>query len=107
MGGTDCMSCWYAVVALLWVGINLCRSDITATHNVCIVSIPTVFDPSLAPPGKAVVHAYYAANEPYEVRDGNSMCFSSLSKEAVSRMCGLQRARFLVQLKGALQVSQA
>lgn len=24
-----------------------------------------VFDPSLAPPGKAVVHAYTAANEPY------------------------------------------
>lgn len=29
-----------------------------------------VFDPSMAPPGKAVVHAYYAANEPYEVWQG-------------------------------------
>lgn len=29
-----------------------------------------VFDPSLAPPGKAVVHAYYAANEPYDIWKG-------------------------------------
>jgi hypothetical protein len=29
-----------------------------------------VFDPSLAPPGKAVVHAYYAANEPYDLWKG-------------------------------------
>lgn len=29
-----------------------------------------MFDPSLAPPGKAVVHAYYAANEPYDLWKG-------------------------------------
>lgn len=38
--------------------------------QVSIVSIPTIFDPALAPPGKAVVHAYYAASEPYELWDG-------------------------------------
>jgi phytoene dehydrogenase-like protein len=31
--------------------------DLEAPQNVCIASIPTVFDKSLAPPGKAVVHA--------------------------------------------------
>ena len=45
-------------------------SDIKASQNVCIASIPTVFDPSLAPPGKATVHAYTAANEPWELWDG-------------------------------------
>ncbi|PNH09152.1 Prolycopene isomerase, chloroplastic, partial [Tetrabaena socialis] len=38
---------------------------LTAPQNVIIASIPTVFDPSLAPPGKATVHCYCAANEPY------------------------------------------
>jgi len=45
-------------------------SNITAPQNVCIASVPTVFDPSLAPEGKAVVHAYYAASEPYSVWEG-------------------------------------
>jgi phytoene dehydrogenase-like protein len=43
---------------------------LTAAQNVCIVSIPTVFDPSLAPPGKASVHAYTAANEPWHLWEG-------------------------------------
>jgi hypothetical protein len=29
-----------------------------------------VFDPAMAPPGKATVHAYFAGNEPYEVWQG-------------------------------------
>ena len=43
---------------------------ITAEQNVCIASIPTVYNPSLAPPGKALVHAYCAANEPYSRWEG-------------------------------------
>lgn len=35
--------------------------DITAEENMVIMSIPTVFDPSLAPEGYHVVHAYTAA----------------------------------------------
>jgi len=34
--------------------------------NVFNISIPSALDPSLAPPGKHVVHIYGAANEPYE-----------------------------------------
>ena len=41
--------------------------DIEAPQNVCIISIPSVFDSSLAPEGKAVVHAYTAGNEPWSV----------------------------------------
>lgn len=44
--------------------------DIEAPQNVCIASIPSVFDPSLAPKGHAVVHAYTAGNEPYELWEG-------------------------------------
>lgn len=44
--------------------------DLEAPQNVCIASIPTVFNASLAPPGKAVVHAYTAGNEPYSMWEG-------------------------------------
>lgn len=42
-------------------------SDLEAEQNVIIVSIPTVFDKTLAPPGRAVVHSYVAASEPWDV----------------------------------------
>ena len=45
-------------------------ADLEAPQNVAIASIPTVFDPGMAPPGKAVVHAYTAANEPWESWEG-------------------------------------
>lgn len=41
--------------------------DIEAEQNVIIVSIPTVFDKTLAPPGRAVVHCYLAASEPWSI----------------------------------------
>lgn len=44
--------------------------DLEASQNVCIISIPTVFDKSLAPAGKATIHAYVAANEPYDIWAG-------------------------------------
>ena len=42
-------------------------SDLEAEQNVIIVSIPTVFDKTLAPTGRAVVHSYLAASEPWSV----------------------------------------
>ena len=44
--------------------------NIEAPQNICIASIPTVIDPALAPAGKAVVHAYTAGNEPWEIWEG-------------------------------------
>jgi len=46
--------------------------DITADRNVCNISIPSTLDPSLAPAGHHVVHAYTAANEPFEPWEGLS-----------------------------------
>lgn len=46
------------------------RDDIEAEQNVIIISIPTVFDPSLAPAGKHAVHVYCAANEPWALWEG-------------------------------------
>lgn len=57
---------------------------IQAPQNVCIVSIPTVFDPSLAPAGCHVVHAYTAGNEPYSLwkgMDRKSSEYAALKEE--------------------------
>eukprot|EP00549_Striatella_unipunctata_P000806 CAMPEP_0118719052 /NCGR_PEP_ID=MMETSP0800-20121206/29192_1 /TAXON_ID=210618 ORGANISM="Striatella unipunctata, Strain CCMP2910" /NCGR_SAMPLE_ID=MMETSP0800 /ASSEMBLY_ACC=CAM_ASM_000638 /LENGTH=563 /DNA_ID=CAMNT_0006626241 /DNA_START=119 /DNA_END=1810 /DNA_ORIENTATION=+ len=40
--------------------------DTTGEQNLVIISIPTVFDPSLAPKGYHIVHAYTAANDNFQ-----------------------------------------
>jgi phytoene dehydrogenase-like protein len=42
------------------------QDDVTAEQNMVIISIPTVFDPSLAPEGYHVVHAYTAACDGFD-----------------------------------------
>lgn len=44
--------------------LNL-EDGVTAEQNLVIVSIPTIFDPSLAPEGYHVIHAYTAASEKF------------------------------------------
>ncbi|MEM8639129.1 MAG: NAD(P)/FAD-dependent oxidoreductase [Cyanobacteria bacterium P01_G01_bin.54] len=39
---------------------------VRAPQNVVAISIPSLLDPSLAPPGKQTIHAYTPATEPYE-----------------------------------------
>ncbi len=43
---------------------------ITAEQNVVLISIPSLLDPSLAPPGKHVIHVYTPGNEPYKLWQG-------------------------------------
>ncbi len=43
---------------------------ITAPQNVVLISIPSILDPSLAPPGKHVIHVYTPGNEPYDLWNG-------------------------------------
>ncbi|CAM9406576.1 unnamed protein product [Ascophyllum nodosum] len=45
-------------------------NDTLGDQNMIAVSIPTLLDPSLAPPGHHILHAYAAANEPYELWEG-------------------------------------
>ncbi|ELR98164.1 NAD(P)/FAD-dependent oxidoreductase [Gloeocapsa sp. PCC 73106] len=41
--------------------------QITAPQNLVAISIPSVLDPALAPPGKHVIHVYTPATEPYQL----------------------------------------
>lgn len=36
-------------------------------QNLGVMSIPTVLDPSLSPPGKHTLHRYTPGNEPYDL----------------------------------------
>lgn len=47
--------------------VNDWSLGVTAPHNVVLISIPSVIDPSLAPPNKHCLHAYYPATEPYHI----------------------------------------
>ena len=50
--------------------VNDWERGVTAPQNVVLISIPSVLDPSLAPPGKHVIHAYTPGSEPYSLWQG-------------------------------------
>ncbi|EFJ39448.1 hypothetical protein VOLCADRAFT_84931 [Volvox carteri f. nagariensis] len=50
--------------------VNTWEGGVTAPQNVVLVSIPSVMDPAMAPPGKHCLHAYLPATEPYELWKG-------------------------------------
>lgn len=58
--------------------------DITAPQNMVNISIPSTLDPTMAPEGHHVVHAYTAGNEPYSVWEGmnhKSEAYKALKEE--------------------------
>ena len=61
--GLEDLECHYTVV-------NDWERGVTAPQNVVVMSIPSVLDPSLAPPGKHCIHVYTPGNEPYELWAG-------------------------------------
>ncbi|PLZ86884.1 phytoene desaturase family protein [Fischerella thermalis] len=50
--------------------VNDWERGVSAEQNVVLVSIPSILDPSLAPPGKHVIHVYTPGNEPYALWQG-------------------------------------
>ena len=84
--------------------------DVTAAQNLVIISIPTVADPSLAPEGYHIVHAYTAASENFDDWEGfmegskdsgkvgtspNSSSASEYNKEAEYEELKAQKAEAL------------
>lgn len=57
-------------LACHYIVVNDWEAGVTAPQNVVLVSIPSLLDPSLAPPGKHVIHAYTPGNEPYDLWQG-------------------------------------
>ncbi len=57
------LACHYIVVKDWNLGV-------TAPQNLVLISIPSLLDPDLAPPGKQVIHVYTPGNEPYDLWQG-------------------------------------
>mmetsp|Transcript_25062 Transcript_25062/g.83337 ORF Transcript_25062/g.83337 Transcript_25062/m.83337 type:complete len:239 (+) Transcript_25062:1369-2085(+) len=53
-----------------WTVVNSWDVPIDAPGNVIVVSVPSILDPSLAPEGHHVLHAYVPATEPYSEWEG-------------------------------------
>ncbi|PSB45375.1 all-trans-retinol 13,14-reductase [Cyanosarcina cf. burmensis CCALA 770] len=53
------------------VVVHDAESDITTPGNTCMISIPSVWDDSLAPPGHHVVHAYTLESHEHWQRDNS------------------------------------
>ena len=52
----------------VWVGDW--QRGICAERNMVVLSMPSLLDPALAPPGHHVLHGYTPANEPWEIWQG-------------------------------------
>ena len=82
------LECHYLIVNDWDVGVD-------APQNVVAVSIPSVLDRDLAPPGKHCIHAYTPATEPYELWAGikrNSDRYQQLKEERAQVLWqGLER----------------
>ena len=59
-----------ADLACHYIVVNDWNEGINAPQNVVLISIPSILDPSLAPPGKHTIHVYTPGNEPYELWQG-------------------------------------
>jgi phytoene dehydrogenase-like protein len=57
-------------LACHYIVVNDWDKGVTAPQNVVLVSIPSLLDPSLAPPGKHTIHVYTPGNEPYDLWEG-------------------------------------
>lgn len=90
--------------------VNDWDRGVAAEQNVVLVSIPSVEDPSLAPAGRHVLHAYTPATEPYALWEGldrSSPAYRDLKAQrsevlwrAVERVIADIRTRVDVSLVG-------
>lgn len=65
------------------------EKGVEAERNVVLVSIPSAIDPSMAPEGKHVIHAYYPGTEPYEKWEGmdrKSEEYKALKRERADKL---------------------
>ena len=78
-----------------YIVVNDWEQGVTAPQNVVVVSIPSVLDSSLAPPGKHTIHVYIPGNEPYKFWQGlqrNSSEYLALKEKRSQVMWqGLER----------------
>lgn len=76
--GLEGLACHYIVV-------NDWSQGIDAPQNLVLISVPSVLDPSLAPPGKHAIHVYTPGNEPYHLWAGMDRHSSEYTQQKQQR----------------------
>ncbi|MGB3508236.1 MAG: NAD(P)/FAD-dependent oxidoreductase [Microcoleaceae cyanobacterium] len=59
-----------ADLACHYIVVNDWEKGVDAPQNLVLISIPSLLDPTLAPPGKHAIHVYTPGNEPYKFWQG-------------------------------------
>lgn len=80
---------------------------ITAPQNVVLISIPSILDPALAPPGCHTIHAYTPGNEPYDLWQGldrNSDAYAR-QKQARSQVLWRSLERVIPDIRDRCRVT--
>lgn len=65
--------------------VNNWDAGVTAPQNVVLISIPSLLDPGLAPPGKQAIHVYTPGNEPYALWEGFDRHSEAYSQQKQAR----------------------
>ncbi|MBP0019927.1 MAG: NAD(P)/FAD-dependent oxidoreductase [Cyanobacteria bacterium SBLK] len=83
------------------------EKGVKAPQNVIAISIPSLLDPSLAPPGKHAIHVYTPATEPYELWEGMDRRSTAYQeqKEARSRICWKALERVIPDIRDRCELT--
>ena len=74
-----------ADLACHYIVVNDWEKGITAPQNLILISIPSVLDPDLAPPGKHTLHVYTPGSEPYGLWQGMDRSSAAYAEQKQSR----------------------
>jgi phytoene dehydrogenase-like protein len=90
-----------------YIVVNDWECGVTAPQNVVAISIPSLLDPSLAPPGKQTIHVYTPATEPYELWQGLDRRSSAYAVQKEARATVLWQAleRVIPDIRGRCEVT--
>ncbi|MEM8805337.1 MAG: NAD(P)/FAD-dependent oxidoreductase [Cyanobacteria bacterium P01_G01_bin.38] len=95
-----------ADLACHYIVVNDWAKGIAAPQNLVLISIPSVLDPALAPPGKHTIHVYTPGNEPYGVwpTDRQSEAYAQL-KQQRSEVMWQALARVMPDIRDRCEVT--
>ncbi|MBW4551878.1 MAG: NAD(P)/FAD-dependent oxidoreductase [Aphanocapsa sp. GSE-SYN-MK-11-07L] len=90
-----------------YIVVNDWERGVTAPQNVVAISIPSLLDPNLAPPGKHTIHVYTPATEPYQLWQGldrRSEAYAA-QKEARAEVMWKALERVIPDIRSRCQVT--
>lgn len=90
------------------IAVNNWEAGITAPQNVVLISIPSLLDPSLAPPQKHSLHIYTPGNEPYSLWQGMDRRSKVYAQQKQERAQVMWRAleRIIPDVRSRIEVEQ-